>query len=296
MAVPYEAGSAEHEAVNGHLPLDAVRSWLVNGVQLVDRRRRHGSHGRARELLVVDRPARSGASERWHTLAAVLRRHAVGGGLSELTQEERHVITLAYMEGRTNREIAAQLGVSVTTARRRLWAALERLDAYFARTGGWLSVLVGAVLIYTATRVTQLGRWVGTAAGSADKAQRLVTTVTAGAVAAAAVGMVSLNSDFQGRATTSPAVAAPLITQTAVGALPSAPHGLPTVTTRSQGAAAGETANSDPDGRSSGGGDHANNGCGGNPTSAPPSVPVGPRANHQTGAPVTHPAAGGCED
>jgi hypothetical protein len=36
--------------------------------------------------------------------------------------------------------------------------------------------------------------------------------------------------------------------------------------------------------------DH-NNGCGGNPTSAPPPVPV---RSHATGAPVTHPDAGGC--
>jgi len=36
-------------------------------------------------------------------------------------------------------------------------------------------------------------------------------------------------------------------------------------------------------------------GCGGNPTNAPPAVPVGPRAGHPSGAPVTHPSAGGCD-
>jgi len=37
-----------------------------------------------------------------------------------------------------------------------------------------------------------------------------------------------------------------------------------------------------------------NHGCGGKPTNAPPSVPVGPRPNHETGSPVTHPGPGGC--
>jgi hypothetical protein len=36
---------------------------------------------------------------------------------------------------------------------------------------------------------------------------------------------------------------------------------------------------------------HHNNGCDGNPTSAPPPVPV---RSHGTGSPVTHPDAGGC--
>src|SRR5439155_1576805 len=36
-------------------------------------------------------------------------------------------------------------------------------------------------------------------------------------------------------------------------------------------------------------------GCHGNPTSAPPPVPVGPRGDHPSGAPVTHPGPGGCK-
>jgi len=34
--------------------------------------------------------------------------------------------------------------------------------------------------------------------------------------------------------------------------------------------------------------------CYGNPTSAPPAVPVGPRAGHPQEPPVTHPGPGGC--
>src|SRR5260370_15934754 len=114
-----------------------MRSWLARGVQLVDRRRRSGSHGRAREMLVAEQPATQNGSERWQALAAALHRHTVRGGLSELGPDQRRVITLAYLEGRTNREIAAMLGVSVTTVRRRLWIALGLLEAYLGPTGGW---------------------------------------------------------------------------------------------------------------------------------------------------------------
>ena len=293
MAVPYDAASGGPEPENGHQTLDAMRSWLVNGVQLVDRRRRLGSHGRARELLVVDRPTRSGASERWETLAAALHRHTVRGGLSKLSPEERRVISLAYLEGRTNREIAAILGVSVTTARRRLLVALERLEDYLGRTGGWLSVLIVAFLAYAVNQVTRLGEVVTTAAGSADRAQRVAETMTAGAVAAAAVGMVAFTYGSGAPSKPSSATAAPLIAQTAVGAFPSgSPDAIP-FSIRSEGgvATSGTTVVASSSSPSA---SHPNNGCDGNPTSAPPHVPVGPRSGHPRGAPVTHPSAGGC--
>ncbi len=290
MAVPYDAASEGPEPENGHQTLDAMRSWLVNGVQLVDRRRRVGSHGRARELLVVDRPTRSGASERWETLAAALHRHTVRGGLSKLSQEERRVISLAYLEGRTNREIAAILGVSVTTARRRLLVALERLEDYLGRTGGWLSVLIVAFLAYAVNQVTRLGSLVTTAAGSADRAHRVAATMTAGAVAAAAVGMIAFTSGAGAPSKSSPATAAPLIAQTAVGAFPSgSPDAIPFSIQSEGGVATSGTVGS------SSSGSHPNSGCDGNPTSAPPHVPVGSRSGHPRGAPVTHPSAGGCK-
>src|SRR4029077_20973911 len=110
--------------------MNAMRSWLVSGVHVfvVDPRGRFGRHGRTRELLVVERPTHHESSERWQTLAAALHRHTVRDRLAQLSAAERRVITLAYLEGQTNREIAAMLGVSVSTVRRRLMVALEHLD------------------------------------------------------------------------------------------------------------------------------------------------------------------------
>src|SRR5260370_2749882 len=134
---PLEPRLTVHEPSGDHFGLDAMRSWLAHGVQLVDRRRRFGSHGRAREMLVSDQTASQNGSERWQALAAALHRHTVRGGLSELGPEHRPLITLAYLQGRPNREIAAMLGVSGPTVRRRLGVARGLLDAHICRTGDW---------------------------------------------------------------------------------------------------------------------------------------------------------------
>ena len=94
------------------------------------------------------------------------------------------MITLAYLEGQTNRQIAATLGVSVATARRRLWAALERLELYVSAAGAWLAALLVGFSVYMLSRLAKLTE-------SADTAQRVAATVTVGVLAAAAVGVVT---------------------------------------------------------------------------------------------------------
>ena len=206
------------EATTDPLGLDAMRSWLVSGVQFVDPRRRFGNHSRARELLVADQQVDPTTSRRWQGLAAALHRHTVRGGLSELQPDERHVITLAYLEGHTNREIAALLGVSVKTVQRRLLFALGRLEAYIGRTGVWLSALILVAAAYAMRPLTYGVQLVNSAAASPDRAQRLAATLTAGAVSAAAFGIVAFTSDSgiarKATQTTTP----PAVSQTNVGA------------------------------------------------------------------------------
>jgi hypothetical protein len=278
-----------------HFGIDAMRSWLVHGVQMVDRRRRFGSHGRARELLVADQPATQNGTERWQALAAALHRHTIRGGLSELGPDQRRVITLAYLEGRTNREIATLLGVSVTTVRRRLWIALGLLEAYIARTGVWMSALVLVAATSALRPATRVGHWVTTAAGSTDRAQRVATTLTAGAMSAAVLGIVAFTSDSPApqkspgapQSVTQTSIAAPSLAS--IDSQTSQPPSVQAATVVASTSAPATTPVSEataPDGDR-----HHNNGCGGNPTSAPPPVPV---ESHGTGSPVTHPDAGGC--
>ena len=289
-ALPQE-GEEQVDAGNGHDALDSIRSWLASGAQLVDRRRRFGGHVRTRKLLVVDPAARPNASERWHSTTSALQRHTVGGALSELDPEHRRVITLAYLEGQTNRQIAATLGVSVTTARRRLWAALERLELYVSAAGAWLAALLVGFSVYVLSRLAKVTE-------SADTAQRVAATVTVGALAAAAVGVITVIPSTGAPRHASPMAAAPAPPVLHVifpAANISAPRGIePAPGQQVFGKTKKDAADAARDEFPATGGGRSSNGCHGNPTGAPPAVPVGPRGVHPHGSPV-NPPKGGCK-
>jgi len=276
-----------------------VRSWLASGHHIfgVDPRRRRGNHGPARRLLADDLPRGQASAGDWQALASALDRHTVRGGMTELSAEERQVITLAYLEGRTNSEIATILGVSVSTVRRRLWMALKRLDAYISHTRTWLSAIVllgGGYLVARAHRLQH--------AANTDWTQKLASTVAVGAVTAAAIGLTAVIPDSTGSTRSSTATAPITAAAPGVGLL-SAPVLLsnpdaaraPRMALVDQSTGAGPTAGVIPPAPAaqppSTGAHHANRGCDGNPTSAAPPVPVGRHAN---GSPVTHPSADSC--
>jgi len=289
---------------DGEPRLDPMRTWLVNGERKVDRRRRFGIHGRARGMLVVDEP-QNGDAGRWHGLTSSLTRHTVRGGLSELKPEEQRVISLAYLQGRTNQEIADELGVSLTTARRRLWTALKRLEDYIAGVGVWLTALLVAAGAFLLTRVTRLVNSVNALAASPDKAERLAAAVSAGAVTVAALGIIAFAPDTlapnkvhmtPGLPTTTTEAkfvvqpadsqaspqAAPLTTLTIGPTAVVAP-----LKTKTQ-----KDSNGQPETGSSSSGNQGANGCHGNPTGAPAPTPV---RSHGNGPPVNPPGKGGCK-
>ncbi|MEO8744739.1 MAG: sigma-70 family RNA polymerase sigma factor [Candidatus Dormiibacterota bacterium] len=283
-----------------------MRSWLFNGIHsfAIDPRRRLGRHGHARRLLAGDGQSAGAASGAVRELASALQRHTVHSGLAQLSAEERRVITLAYLQGRTNSQIAAILGVSVSTVRRRLRMALEHLDDYARRAGTWVSSMLLTGLAYSVERAARFGR-AANAVGASDWSHRFAAAVAAGAVTAAALSFVIASPDsLPARTHSRPpatALALPRFSNIRVpalaGQLPPEPDAatqpsvLPVV-------AAGDA-------------DHrkqvakatvavaavvapSTKGCHGNPTNAPPLVPVGPRPGHATSPPVTHPGPGGC--
>jgi hypothetical protein len=283
---------------------NAMRSWLVSGVHLflVDPRRRFGSHGRTRELLVVEQPVRHEASERWQTLAAALHRHTVRDGLDRLSAAERRIITLAYLEGRTNREIAAMLGVSMSTVRRRLQVAVEHLDIFLRRSGAWLAALALAALTYLNGQMARGARWAGSSVG--DRTHLAAATLAVGALGVAVVGFVALPQHAAPNAGSPTAVAPNFHLTTGVPSLPSGPLTVAAevvpdtapgvIVAKNAGSNSGNTQSDGKtsDGKTSDG--KTSNGCHGNPTNAPPPTPVGPRGQHPTGPPVTHPGPGDC--
>ena len=279
-ALPRE-GEEQVDTGNGYDALDSIRSWLASGAQLVDRRRRFGRHGRTRKLLVVDPAARPTASDGWHSTTSALQRHTVGGALSELDPQHRRVITLAYLEGQSNRQIAATLGVSVATVRRRLWKALERLEMYVSAAGAWLAALLVGFSVYVLSRLARL-------TDSADTVQRVAATVTVGVLAAAVVGVITVIPS-----TSTPRHAPPRAAGLQVivpAASINAPQGVGHVIGNEKSDAAIAVAL-----EATTTGSQSSNGCHGNPTGAPAITPVGPRGAGPHGSPV-QPPKGGCKN
>jgi hypothetical protein len=273
-----------------------MRSWLANGIHkfAIDPRRQRGRHGNARQMLAEDLGSGQVSSGRWQSLASALHRHTVRAGMAELSEDEQRVITLAYLEGRTNREIAGMLGVSVSTVRRRLWVALKHLEAYINRSGTWVSTVLLLGVAYVVDRTAKIGRW-----ANVDFTHRLVSTVAVGAVTVTAVGLTAFIPGSAGPGRPSTTERAPSIAAGSIGGGQVAPAELsnlgpaqtasmltPDASHRSAKPIRPLPAGASDPGTSS---DH---GCGGNPTSAPPPVPVG---QHSYGSPVSHPSAGGCQ-
>src|SRR2546425_2729937 len=290
----HQADDADH--------VRSVRFGPTNGEHRVaaDSRRRLGSHGLIRRLLVGATGSAPSTSGRWQGLASALNRHTIEGGLSQLDSEDRRLITLAYQEGRTNREIAMMLGISVSTVARRLSAALERLDRYVHRAGAWISTIVLLGFAYVNGRIATAVRS-GSAVWSGSWQERGTWAVAIGSVTTVAVVLIAASPD-------QPQTVGP-----ASGAAPSrigaSMLGLPRIlqpisdlsivaSTASIAPPGGiETtggAGTQDDGVPQGSGSRGSPGCGGDPASAPPPVPVGSPTYHPTGAPVTHPSAGGC--
>jgi len=247
----------------------------------IDPRRRLGGHGRARRFLVSDPSPADAALGMWRGLVSALQRHAVENALGEIGAEDRRLLSLAYLEGRTNSDIAAMLGVSVRTVRRRLSVALAHLEEQARRSGAWISSIATAAVLRFADQASALGRL------AAGWRQEWPAVLAVGAIAAVGIGLVGAGDDPA-------AVDRVVLPSTAqVAGLPQAAEAFSIPRLKSPPAATGVLVGT-PAGGASSPRVAAGKGCGGNPTSAPPTVPVGHRAGHPAGPPVTHPSAGGC--
>jgi len=266
-----------------------VAGWEGRRRFAIDPRRRLGGHGRARRFLVSDTTPVDAALGVWRGLVSALQRHAVENALGEIKPEDRQLLTLAYLQGLTNSEIAAMLGVSVRTVRRRLSVALAHLEEQARRSGAWISSIATAAVLRFADQASALGRLAG------GWREGWPGVVAVGAIAAVGIGLVGAAHD----SATVDRVRLPATAQ--VAGLPQAAEHFSIPRLKSllaapatTGVAVATSAERVHD-EASAPKTATRKGCGGNPTSAPPAVPVGPRAGHPSGPPVTHPSAGGCD-
>lgn len=104
------------------------RSWLATGARRVpiDRRRARGAESYLKKVLVG---GPSGAVD----FSSAMSRQAIDEALHELPPQHKQVVKLAYFGGLTNREIAQELGLTVSEVRRVLRASLAIVGAHFER-------------------------------------------------------------------------------------------------------------------------------------------------------------------
>jgi DNA-binding CsgD family transcriptional regulator len=168
-----------------------MRSWLVRGIHpFAVAARSSRTRRNASRVLGDDQSLATDRNGGWRELASALQRHTLHNALIHLDPVERQIVTLAYLQGRTNRQIAALMGVSVRTVSRRLSQALDHLDDYVRRTRGWIASTLLVGLGYLSARA---GRVANSAAAS-DWTHRVAATIAVGTVAVS-VGLVATSPD-----------------------------------------------------------------------------------------------------
>jgi Sigma-70, region 4 len=253
-----------------------MRTWSLRGTRrlTVDPRRRFGRHGGARRLLSADGEIASDLRGAWGGLVSALQRHTVHGELAQLSREDRLILSLAYLSGHTNREIAAMLHVSVSTVRRRLSQALSRLEESLRRAGLWVSALLLGVLAQSVRNTRQPGT---------------VAVVVAGTAAAVTLTFVAVDpSDFLDAAAAPPVQAHPAQSPTMPPAL-----GRPQVLVSSTTSVPHAVAPDSPAGKLVAAARHASRQRTTPASTSGCHLAVGPHGDH-AGAPVTAPGKGGC--
>jgi RNA polymerase sigma factor (sigma-70 family) len=273
-------------ATNGSHQAGALRSWLVRGTHKVaiHPRRRTGSNRETREVLAADAGWVPGEQSGWRGLVSALQRHTVLNALGQLRKGDRDILTMAYLEGHTNDEIARMLQVSVRTVSRRLSAALAELEKHARNVGIWLAAFGLVVLAGVQRRFGVLTRSDGWQASA---------LATAGVVTVATVAFVNVAPATPAAA---PSTFSPFArsvnahVQFGTGPSSFAPTTIVSLETTTN--PEGKLKHSKPAHESSAtSADPSQVGCHSNPTSAAPSTPVGA---HGGGSPVTHPGKGGC--
>jgi len=121
------------EAENQALPKatnDSWRSWLMTGARRnpIDRRRMRGAHKGLKKMLIEGVGGEAERPHAWKDFSGAMVRHAVDEALRSLPSQEKHVVTLAYFGGLSNRDIAHEVGLTEATVQRRLRRALATIS------------------------------------------------------------------------------------------------------------------------------------------------------------------------
>jgi predicted DNA-binding protein (UPF0251 family) len=163
------------------LILALARGWLLMGrsAHPVDPRRRVGDHSRLKDILLGTAETRA-SRDPWARFSGAMDRQALEEALATLAEDELELVGLAFFEGRTNKAIAEQLGLSIATVQRRLRVAIQTMSQYLRERGAGTWSLIAGPAILASHRWRP---WLdGRQAGQLHGAVRELTQVALGAL------------------------------------------------------------------------------------------------------------------
>ena len=125
----------EAKAVMPPAATNSWRSWLSSGTRRapIDRRRARGAEAQLKKILIEGINNGGERPEPWQNFSSAMARQAINEAINELPSQHKEVVKLAYFGGLTNRQIALQLGLTISGVRRRLRESLAIVSTYVGR-------------------------------------------------------------------------------------------------------------------------------------------------------------------
>jgi RNA polymerase sigma factor (sigma-70 family) len=156
------------------------RTWLMTGARRapIYRRRVRGAHKGLKRMLAEGMDWADGRST-WKSFSGALVRQAVGEAVSSLPPRQKQLIKLAYFSDLSNREIARELGITLSSVERGLRQAIASVSEHVER-----GRIAGRRALY-ALAMFLGGRWLGDAHRAVKLGTVVLVTASAGAVLSA---------------------------------------------------------------------------------------------------------------
>jgi RNA polymerase sigma-70 factor (ECF subfamily) len=117
----------------------AVRTWLLSIVhhRAIDFLRSRAHRQKDVQLDLVERQL--SAPDTWHEVSSNVERDALRKAVAALPPEQQRTIELAYFAGYSQPEIAAAMGVPLSTVKGRIRMAMQKLRVLLHGTEAWAS-------------------------------------------------------------------------------------------------------------------------------------------------------------
>ncbi|MCC6629314.1 MAG: sigma-70 family RNA polymerase sigma factor [Chloroflexi bacterium] len=117
----------------------AVRTWLLSIVhhRAIDVVRSRANRQFDVQIDLVEQ--RLSVADTWQTVAGNVEREAIRRAVAALPAEQQRTIELAYFGGYSQPEIAAAMGVPLSTVKGRIRMAMHKLRALLQGTEAWAS-------------------------------------------------------------------------------------------------------------------------------------------------------------